>query len=88
MVVDGVPGQLKILIGADMSVKIGDIVEVKESWTKGIAFQVISQDSYPDKLICVMVGDNRPFSFYEEDLESLDEDRYCSSCGQIGCGWH
>jgi hypothetical protein len=92
-------------------VKIGDIVRSKESWAKGIAFQVIRNDYedhhysdydeesdtdfhwveeviIPDRFACVMVGDNRIFSFYEQDLEVIDEDEYCGSCGQIGCEWH
>ena len=36
---------------------------------------------------CVMVGDDRVFSFYADDLTILPEDEFCSGCGQIGCGW-
>jgi hypothetical protein len=94
-----------------VSIEIGDIVRIKESWAKGIAFRVIRNDyqdvhhveydeesgselhwveeiPIQDRFACVMLGDNKIFSFYEQDLEALDEDEYCGSCGQIGCEWH
>lgn len=40
-----------------------------------------------DRLVCVMVGDDRDFTFDAEDLTSIDEDDFCGSCGQIGCDW-
>lgn len=35
--------------------------------------------------ICHMVGDNGLYSFGEDEMNPLDEDNFCSSCGQIGC---
>ena len=37
------------------------------------------------KVVCVMVGDDRRFTFDEDELTPLAEDAYCGSCGQIGC---
>jgi hypothetical protein len=109
--VGGVLGQQEAPNGVKVPLKIGDIVLSKESWCKGIAFQVISNDfqdveyfdvdevtgvdyswfeevTIPDRFICVMIGDDRHFSFDEDDLVVLSEDEYCGSCGQIGCEWH
>jgi hypothetical protein len=40
------------------------------------------------RIMAHMVGDDRPFEFDPAELTVLDEDAYCPSCGQIGCGWH
>ena len=37
------------------------------------------------KVVCVMVGDDRRFTFEPSELMPLDDDDYCGSCGQIGC---
>ncbi len=37
------------------------------------------------RVVCVMVGDDRRFTFEPEDLTPLNEEDYCGSCGQIGC---
>lgn len=34
----------------------------------------------------VMVGDDRVHIVDPDDLTEIDEDDYCSGCGQIGCG--
>lgn len=41
----------------------------------------------PDEsqVIAVMVGDDREHVIDVDDLTALDEDAYCSVCGQIGC---
>ena len=38
-----------------------------------------------DRVVCVMVGDDRKFTFDVEDLTKLEEDEFCPECGQIGC---
>ena len=38
-----------------------------------------------DRVICVMVGDDREFNFGVDELTPLKEDEYCPECGQIGC---
>lgn len=42
---------------------------------------------HPGQRTCHMVGDDREFTFDVDDLTPLDEDEFCSGCGQIGCGW-
>jgi len=39
------------------------------------------------RLLVRMVGDDRDISADPDDLEPIDEDDYCSGCGQLGCGW-
>lgn len=39
----------------------------------------------PERVVCVMVGDDRKFTFDVEDLTPLEDDEYCPECGQIGC---
>ena len=34
-----------------------------------------------------MIGDDCDFYFEPSELTPIDEDDYCSGCGQIGCGW-
>lgn len=38
------------------------------------------------RVVCVMVGDDRDFTFDVSDLVELEEGDYCRECGQIGCG--
>ena len=38
------------------------------------------------QIACVMVGDDRKFIFDQDEITPLNEDDYCASCGQIGCG--
>jgi len=37
------------------------------------------------RVLCVMVGDDRRFTFELDELTPLDEQDYCASCGQVGC---
>lgn len=66
---------------------------------RGIAWRVLGWQTEPDedtewtgieyrtgKLVCRMVGDDRHFLFYEEEVTPLADDAYCQVCGQIGCG--
>ena len=51
----------------------------------------ISYSNEPDyertgSLVCVMIGDDRPFTYEPEDLTAIDDNEYCAGCGQIGCG--
>lgn len=39
----------------------------------------------PDRVRAVMVGDDRVHEVDVCDLTRLDDDAYCSVCGQIGC---
>lgn len=38
-------------------------------------------------VIAVMVGDDREHIVDVDDLTKIDDEDYCSGCGQIGCGW-
>lgn len=40
----------------------------------------------PDMVIGIMVGDNRKHTIDVAELTVIDEEDYCHSCGQIGCG--
>lgn len=37
------------------------------------------------RIVCVMVGDDRQFTFDPEDVTPLAREEYCGECGQIGC---
>ena len=39
-----------------------------------------------ERVIAVMVGDDREHIVDVSDLRKLDDEDYCSGCGQIGCG--
>ncbi len=34
-----------------------------------------------------MVGDDHEWHLDATDLHQIEDDEYCSGCGQIGCGW-
>jgi hypothetical protein len=40
-----------------------------------------------DRIVAVMVGDDQRWTIDKSDLTEIDEEDYCGSCGQIGCGW-
>ena len=42
---------------------------------------------HPNRRLVHMVGDDRTFDVHVDELTPLDEDDFCSGCGQIGCGW-
>jgi len=37
------------------------------------------------RVVCVMVGDDKRWTFEPSELTPLDGDDYCGVCGQIGC---
>jgi hypothetical protein len=39
-----------------------------------------------DRVVAHMVGDDENFTFGVDDLTPLEDDEFCSECGQIGCG--
>ena len=64
----------------------------------GIAWRCIGWETEPDedtewsgienrtgRMICHMVGDDRLFSFWPEDLVELNRGDFCGVCGQVGC---
>lgn len=38
-------------------------------------------------LVCIMIGDDRHYTFEPEDLVEIAGQDYCGSCGQVGCPW-
>ncbi len=71
---------------------------VRVAGYRGIAWNVLGAEEVEDedtywtgytsqtgKLRCVMVGDDRVFSFDPEDIEDIEDHEYCPGCGQIGC---
>jgi len=65
---------------------------------KGVAWRVYGWEIEPTedtewdgieertgRAVCVMVGDDRRFTFEPDDLTPLNGDDYCGSCGQVGC---
>lgn len=64
----------------------------------GAAWHVLGWEVKPDedtdwtgikvrtgKVVAVMIGDDRRFTFEEGDLTPLAREDYCGSCGQVGC---
>ena len=39
------------------------------------------------RVVAHMIGDDRDFTFDVDEVEPIEDDEYCSGCGQIGCGW-
>ena len=37
------------------------------------------------QVVCVMVGDDRHFTFDRDDITPLAREDYCGECGQMGC---
>lgn len=66
---------------------------------RGIAFYVLGWETKADddtewtgyevrtgKVLAVMIGDDFRHAVDSEDLAPLSEDKFCHTCGQIGCG--
>lgn len=58
---------------------------VCETYCNGWGDSEVFEDR--SRVRAVMVGDDRPHTFDRDELEPISDDDYCSSCGQIGCGW-
>ena len=66
-------------------------VEVEDSWTDdetGETFYSYDVETVedPERVVMVMVGDDREFTYDVEDVEVIPDDSFCRDCGQIGCG--
>lgn len=64
----------------------GDVVSVS-GWS-GIAFYVRGpalNDTEGVTIRVVMVGDDREHVVDADDCTPLEDGRYCTTCGQIGC---
>lgn len=72
---------------------VGYKKEWTEEWYEDVGTQSMSDYIYHEpeeiedrtKVIAIMVGDDREFTFDIEDLIKLDDEDYCHECGQIGC---
>ena len=55
---------------------------------EGYPIYVLGQEDIVEEQLvrAVMVGDDKEYWIDVDDLTKLDDDDYCSSCGQIGCG--
>ena len=66
---------------------------------RDVAWHVLGWETEPDedtewsgmetrtgRVVAVMVGDDRCFTFDEDELAPLDAEDFCDGCGQIGCG--
>jgi hypothetical protein len=65
----------------------------------GIAFYAVSYERVCDedfewtgietenreRVVMMMVGDDRPFTFGIDEVTVIEDEDYCSECGQIGC---
>lgn len=79
--------------------KAGDAVRVEGM--PGVAFRVEGMPTRrgpdyewsgleyvnPSRRLVHMIGDDRTFDYPCDILSPLDDDDYCGTCGQIGCGW-
>jgi hypothetical protein len=52
-------------------------------WVEG-DWSIVESDSMVE---VVMVGDDIVHHVDVDDLVKIEDDEYCSGCGQIGCGW-
>jgi len=69
--VNGYRGIAWYLVGPEM-------VDTEETWWDGC-------QEPTGNVVCVMVGDDRRFTFNPSELTPLADEDYCSECGQIGC---
>jgi hypothetical protein len=62
---------------------------VKVDTHKGVAFHEPDDctEGHKDCLVVVMIGDDYKWHVGIDDVHEIDDDDYCSGCGQIGCGW-
>ena len=69
-----------------------------KGWGRGIAWRVYGWETQPDedtewsgyetrtgKVVAVMFGDDRRFTFEPDELAPLAPEAYCAECGQVGC---
>ncbi len=74
-----------------------DAYKIKDDYD-GIAWHILGWQTEPNEdtewtgmedrtgqVVCIMIGDDRKFTFDPEDVIPIDREAYCSECGQIGC---
>ena len=52
---------------------------------RGIAWRIDHVSPIEDRVVCIMVGDDRQFTFGRDELTPLAREQFCGECGQIGC---
>ena len=50
-----------------------------------VEYEQWEEEEDKDTVIGIMVGDNKKHEIDVEDLILINDDDYCSSCGQVGC---
>ena len=73
---------------------------IADGWAEGIAWRAYAFETEPDedtewtgienptgRILAHMIGDDRTYAFEPDELTPLDEDDFCSCCGQVGCCW-
>jgi hypothetical protein len=76
----------------------GYLQSVRVARYPGVAFYALGWEVQPTeetewsgikertgRIVCEMVGDDRPFCFDPRDITPLPRADYCGECGQIGC---
>jgi hypothetical protein len=81
--VKGFSGVACVMLGWEIE---NQLIEFTDDET-GDVFEEF-EDVRTGRVVVRMVGDDTKHVVDIEDCESIPEDSYCSSCGQIGCGWH
>jgi hypothetical protein len=83
-----------------MSAVDTDCYYTVEGWSSGIAWRVLGPVMIRDEdyewsgieyeheffVRAVMVGDDKEYQVDAANLKLLDEEDFCSGCGQVGCG--
>lgn len=69
---------------------VSERVLVEESWDEdecSVEYAEWEEVFDTTRVKCHMVGDDSVWEHDVSDLTKLEDDEYCSCCGQIGCGW-
>jgi hypothetical protein len=82
--VEGYRGIAWYVVGYVKDIQVNPVYDEDDEYTGFDDWEEVEDRS---KVVCIMVGDDRKFTFDIEDLAKLNEEEYCPSCGQIGCGW-
>lgn len=70
---------------APMMTEVEDSFVDEETGETCYTYDVVIDDN-PNMVIAVMVGDDIEWHVDVDELTAINDDDYCSGCGQIGCG--
>lgn len=79
--VKGFPAVAFYLLGFATETVTVDIEVGEDEWVQD--FEEVEDT---DNVRAVMVGDDKIHIVSVDDLIKIEEDQFCQSCGQIGCG--